>query len=662
MPTSSTTLEILVKLKDEATAAMQGLGSNLKNLGQSMTSVGKTMTTDITLPLVAFATYAVKGAMDFQQAMTMVQTQAGASATEMQDLSNQVMQLAQSSEQGPTELAKGLYHLVSLGLEGQDAMNALKVASEGAAVGQANLEDVATALGGAISSGIKGTADYASTMGVLNAVVGAGNMKMTDLVAALGTGILPAAKSAGLSIQDVGAALATMTDNGVPAEDAATRLRMTFSLMSAPTTAAEKALKSVGISSTELANDMRQPNGLLVAIMDLKQHLEDSGKTAVEQNAIIAKAFGGGRTSSAIETLLEETDRLKSKYADLAAGVNKFGSDVQAQNETWSGQLALLNSNFQVFRDTVGKSLLQIANQVFPIVINALQDLVGWWNSLSPGVQKAIIYFGMFVAAVGPVLVVLGTLISSIETVITVIGPLIGAITAVVAAIGLWPIIIGVVVIAIVALIVTHWTQIQQVTVTAWNYIKDNIQAAIQIVQGVIDAVLTAIQNTWDTVWGGISDFFIGVWDGIKSSLESAISFVTGQLNNLFGFVSNIAGKISAPLQNVGNFISGIAQTAGKIGGAVGGAISSAIPKLASGGIVSGPTLALVGEAGPEAVIPLSAFDGGTSLARGAAGTGSGNIIVNVNGGMYLDRQAATLIGNEIAKLVGRQLKLRNYS
>ncbi|HVB33711.1 MAG TPA: phage tail tape measure protein [Patescibacteria group bacterium] len=662
MPTSSTTLEILVKLKDEATAAMQGLGSNLQSIGQSMSSVGKTMTTDITLPLVAFATYAVKGAMDFQQAMTMIQTQAGGSAADVQNLSQQVMALAQSSQQGPTELAKGLFHIVSLGLKGQDAMNALKAASEGAAVGQANLEDVATALGGAISSGIKGTSDYQGTMAVLNATVGAGNMKMTDLVAALGTGILPAAKSAGLSIQDVSAALATMTDNGIPAEDAATRLRMTFSLMSAPTTAAEKALKSVGISSTELATDMRQPNGLLNAIMDLKTHLEDSGKTAVEQNAIIAKAFGGGRTSSAILTLLEETDRLKSKYADLATGVNSFGSDVQAQNETWNGQLALLNSNFQIFRDTVGKSLLQIANQVFPIVINALQDLVHWWNNLSPGVQKAIIYFGVFVAAVGPVLVVVGTLISAIGTIITVIGPLVAAIGAVIVALGVWPILIGVIVAAVVYLIVTHWTQIQQATEKAWKYVTDNVNAALQILQGVIAAVLTAIQTTWNAVWGGISGFFIGVWDGIKSALESAISFVMGQLNNLFGFVGGIANKIMAPIQGIGNFISGIAQTAGKIGGAVGGAISSVIPKLASGGIVSSPTLALVGEAGPEAVIPLSAFSGGSSLARGYGGGASGNIVVNVNGGMYLDRQAATLIGNEIAKLIGRQLKLKNYS
>src|SRR5437016_5772931 len=103
---STATLEILVKLRDEATAAMQGMGGTLKSLGDQMTSMGRTLTTDVTLPLVGFGVYAAKGAMDFQSAMTLLQTQAGASATEVKSLSDQVMTLAQSSEQGPLQLAQ----------------------------------------------------------------------------------------------------------------------------------------------------------------------------------------------------------------------------------------------------------------------------------------------------------------------------------------------------------------------------------------------------------------------------------------------------------------------------------------------------------------------------------------------------------------------------
>jgi hypothetical protein len=56
--------------------------------------------------------------------------------------------------------------------------------------------------------------------------------------------------------------------------------------------------------------------------------------------------------------------------------------------------------------------------------------------------------------------------------------------------------------------------------------------------------------------------------------------------------------------------------------GAAGGAIMAVADsvKLAEGGIVTGPTNALIGEAGPEAVIPLNEFGsiGGTSLSIGS--------------------------------------------
>src|SRR6185437_5313831 len=118
-----------------------------------------------------------------------------------------------------------------------------------------------------------------------------------------------------------------------------------------------------------------------------------------------------------------------------------------------------LNANFQVFRDSVGTSLLQIANEVLPIVTNALQDFVHWWNNLSPGMQKAIVYAAMLVAALGPLLIIIGSIITAIVTVVSAIGsfigiigsligfiaPLVTALGAVVAAIGVWPIIIAVV-------------------------------------------------------------------------------------------------------------------------------------------------------------------------------------------------------------------------
>ena len=52
-------------------------------------------------------------------------------------------------------------------------------------------------------------------MGALNAIVGAGDMKMQDLAEAMGTGMVAVVKGYGLSLKDVGAALATFGDNNI---------------------------------------------------------------------------------------------------------------------------------------------------------------------------------------------------------------------------------------------------------------------------------------------------------------------------------------------------------------------------------------------------------------------------------------------------------------
>ncbi len=667
MADATSTLQILVQLKDEASTGLKSLGSsfqdvskNLAGVGVSMVGIGAALTAGVTAPIVNIAKSSLQTASDFQASMELIRTQAGATQEEVDNLTQSVLNLAQTQQQTPIQLSQALFHLESLGLHGADAMNALKVASDGAAISQTDLESVANALGGAISSTIKGTSDYAGTMAVLNAIVGAGNMRMNDLVSAMGTGILPAAKSAGLSLQDVGAALATLTDNGVPAEDAATRLRMTFSLLSAPTKQAQAALESVGISQFELANDMRSSDGLLTAITDLKTHLEASGKTAVEQNAIIARAFGGGRSSGAILTLLEEADRLQSKYQILDNGVKNFNADVAAQKSTAQAQFAIAVANEQVALINFGNALVPLVNQVLPILTKLLEDISHAFTAIGPTGQKIVIIFLALLAALGPVVAIIGALIGVVAFLLTPFGALAAIITVL---IGLFLAFVGVVAALLIMLyeqIKTHWTEISQITKTVWNDLLAFIKTTIDFFVGIIVTALNAFFPNWKQAWQQVNDVFFEIWEKIKSDLQSAITWITDKLNSLSSFVTNMAHTIMSPIQSV---INAVSHAGSSIAQGVGGFVSSmastgsSITKFASGGIVNGPTFALVGEAGPEAIIPLSMLGRGGGI--GAASNGGINIYIQ--GGTYLDQQAATVFGNQIAKLINAQLKLRTY-
>jgi hypothetical protein len=112
-----------------------------------------------------------------------------------------------------------------------------------------------------------------------------------------------------------------------------------------------------------------------------------------------------------------------------------------------------------------------------------------------------------------------------------------------------------------------------------------------------------------DTVFGGIRWWINNVTIPLFQSL---LGTVKGVFNGIAMIWNNTVGKLSF---SVPSWVPGIG---GK------GFSMPDIPMLANGGIVTSPTLALIGEAGPEAVIPLSQM--------GDMGGGS-NVTINVNGG-----------------------------
>lgn len=210
-------------------------------------------------------------------------------------------------------------------------------------------------------------------------------------------------------------------------------------------------------------------------------------------------------------------------------------------------------------------------------------------------------------------------------------------------------------------------TGIIDVFKTAWESISSTFE----------DNLLPALEQLW-TALQPLDPYLKAFGVIIGATLVAAIELLVETLTiavDLFTDLLTIGTKVATFFTNVLVVALNAVETAiqaiitavnkvGSVGGAIGGAVSTALSAvhLASGGIVSQPTFALIGEAGPEAVIPLSAFAGGTSLAgAGGLGGGSGNIIVNINGGNYLDQSGANQIATALATQIGRQLKLKNF-
>lgn len=165
-----------------------------------------------------------------------------------------------------------------------------------------------------------------------------------------------------------------------------------------------------------------------------------------------------------------------------------------------------------------------------------------------------------------------------------------------------------------------------------WNSIVGFISGAINNVRSIIDNVMNVIKAVWSAAWGLVTSTASGAWNGIMGFFNGAVSTVSG-------IFSGIANAISTPFRNAFNGIAGFwNSTVGQISftipdwvpgvGGNGWSVPN-IPMLAKGGVITKPTLAVVGEAGPEAVIPLSKLSQHLPEGRGTDSSGGITNIFN---------------------------------
>ncbi|WP_195259329.1 phage tail protein [Clostridium paraputrificum] len=112
-----------------------------------------------------------------------------------------------------------------------------------------------------------------------------------------------------------------------------------------------------------------------------------------------------------------------------------------------------------------------------------------------------------------------------------------------------------------------------------------------RIFGGIIDFIVGVFTGNWKRAWQGVQDIFGGIMNGLQALVKAPLNGVIGLINAAISGLN----KIKLPSIDIPFF--------GTVGGW--GFNIGKIPYLAKGGIIDNPTLAMVGEAGKEAVVPL---------------------------------------------------------
>ena len=150
------------------------------------------------------------------------------------------------------------------------------------------------------------------------------------------------------------------------------------------------------------------------------------------------------------------------------------------------------------------------------------------------------------------------------------------------------------------------------------DYVKKEILPKLEELFEHLKAIGTYVYEALAPLIEGV---LVGAFKGLQDSVPTLLT----ALNKVLTVLEGIAGAANAALDALDKVTAGKARKT--IGGIIGkqllGPLGS-IPGFADGGIVTSPTLAMIGEAGPEAVVPLNGKNGGMG----------GNVTINVSGGI----------------------------
>lgn len=362
--------------------------------------------------------------------------------------------------------------------------------------------------------------------------------------------------------------------------------------------------------------------------------------TAADQ---LGKALlGQGRALKGVGIDFQDAGSVGANYDQIMSGLTeKVGGFAESQAGTATGANAIFTNSLSELMETLGQGLL-------PIMVDVAKQGVGLmnWMKENKGVVLAlasvigVISGGLVLFAAG---MKIFAAVQAIQTVAQwasnaawLASPVTWIILAIIVAIGL--------LVAAGIWLYNNWDQVTKFLGEAWEnfangmiFIGEAIAAwwnglwaglagwAVDtfgpMIQWVVDQfnlfqlgmqiIGNAISSWWNGLWSGIGSFFAGIWGGLQD-------IVRGAWNGIIGW-------IESGVNNAIALINGIIRGVNNVGGAIGIHLNLIpnvnIPRLATGGITTGPMLAMIGDnpSGREAVVPLD-----SPQARGLFGGNDG--------------------------------------
>lgn len=449
----------------------------------------------------------------------------------------------------------------------------------------------------------------------------------------------PQFRDAGYSAQEMFAILKSGTEGGAWNLDKVGDAAKEFGLrIKDGSKSTKEAMQSLSKETRSIYKDMLNGSASTSDVMGAIVQDLSSMEDQTEAFRLAQSLFGTMSEDLTMDTLYNLYD-IGAETVEVTGTVQQM-ADVLQQGVGLRAKAALHEGKL-AFAD-LGKEILTVAMPAIEGIMGAVSDASQWFIGLDDNTKKMIVTIGGVVTAVGPAILAvngvgkaLTVTAGALKGVGTAAKVLKLGVTALASPVGIAVIIFGALALG-AAYVATHIDELQE----RFNHLK----------QGVGDA----ISGVKDSIVGGIGSAV----DMAKSSLsnlgETVGGFLKAPVNAGIGLINKAIGSVNELSFDVPEWVPGL-------GGKHLGFDISPITPLATGGIVTRPTMALIGEGQEsEAVLPLSKLQNMLNNGSGSSWP-SVSITVHVEGGNNPEQtglRIADVVKREIANYMHQQKRL----
>ncbi|MBU1999458.1 MAG: phage tail tape measure protein, partial [Candidatus Omnitrophica bacterium] len=321
-----------------------------------------------TVAMGLFGKSAIESASKFETSMAEIATLVDITQVNIQGMSADIMDLAEIVPQTANQLAKGMYQIISASIPASEAMGVLEVSAKAATAG---LSDTFTAVD-SITTVLNAYGLQAEDAGKISDLmfqaIKLGKTTFPELASAIGTVATPAAK-AGVAIEEIMAAISTMTRKGLDSATATTYLRQVIMSILSPSSEATKLAKELGFEFSATA----------LKTKGLSNFLADMDKVVGNNSEALTTLFGNVRAFTGVLTIAG--DGAEDFNKDITAMYSSAGSTADAYDKimgTHDATMKILSSTWENFMIQLGTIFIPLATTVAKKVSDIIGQIKDW--------------------------------------------------------------------------------------------------------------------------------------------------------------------------------------------------------------------------------------------------------------------------------------------